>query len=258
MTRLQNAFAHRPALMPYLTLGYPDVETSLACVEAAANAGADIIELGVPFSDPLADGPAIQRSTQIALENGVTVKKCLEMTAELRKRGVTVPFLLMGYYNPIYTYGLANYARDAAQAGADGFIVPDLPLDEAEEFEAACNDNGLSLIPMLAPTSTPARIEKATRRTDGFIYLVSVAGITGERKSLPEGLKEFVARVRETASIPVAVGFGIGNPAQAAKVGAIADGVIIGSAVIRAAGSENPVEAVGTFVRDVKDALMVR
>jgi tryptophan synthase alpha chain len=258
MTRLETAFENRPALMPYLTLGYPDIETSLACIEAAAKAGADIIELGVPFSDPLADGPVIQRSTQIALENGVTVKKCLEMTAELRKRGLTVPLLLMGYYNPIFSYGLASYARDAAAAGADGFIVPDLPLDESADFDAACNENGLTLIPMLAPTSTPARIEKATRRTKGFIYLVSVAGITGERKNLPEGLRAFVARVRETASIPVAVGFGIGNPAQAAEVGTIADGVIIGTAVIRAAGSDTPVESVSTFVHSIKEALMVR
>ncbi len=258
MSRLNNAFTHRPTLMPYFTLGYPDPETSLACIQAATEAGADIIELGVPFSDPLADGPVIQRSTQIALENGMTVKKCLEMTAELRRRGVTVPLILMGYYNPIFSYGLAAFARDAATAGADGFIVPDLPIEESDDLEAACSQNGLALIPMIAPISTTARIEKATRKAHGFIYLVSVTGITGERKSLPEGLKAFINRVKESATIPVAVGFGIGNPAQAAEVGAIADGVIIGSAVIRAAGSEQPVEAVSTFVHSIKDALMVR
>lgn len=258
MSRIQTAFTHRPTLMPYLTLGYPTPEASLACIQAAAEAGADIIELGVPFSDPLADGPAVQRSTQIALDNGMTVKKCLEMTAELRKRGVTIPLILMGYYNPIFAYGVAAFAHDAAAAGADGFIVPDLPIEESEELEAACNEHSLALIPMIAPTSTPARIEKATRKATGFIYLVSVTGITGERKTLPEGLKAFIGRVKESATIPVAVGFGISTPTQAAEVGAIADGVIIGSAVIRAAGSEQPVEAVSTFVQSIKEALVVR
>jgi len=257
MNRIKNAFNKHPALMPYLTLGYPDPETSLDCVVASVEAGADIIELGVPFSDPLADGPAIQRSTQIALENGMTLKKCLGMTAELRRRGVAVPLLLMGYYNPIFAYGVAAYARDAATAGADGFIVPDLPLDEASELDSACNENGLTLIPMLAPTSTAKRIAKATSRKSGFIYLVSVAGVTGERSGVATGLREFVGRVKESASIPVAVGFGISTPAQAAEVGKIADGVIIGSAVIKAASGENPVEGVRSFIKSVKGALVV-
>ena len=181
MTRIQNAFNHRPALMPYLTLGYPTPELSLDCAQAAVEAGADSLELGVPFSDPLADGPAIQRSTQIALENGVTLKTCLEMTAELRRRGVNVPLLLMGYYNPIFSYGLTAYAKDAASAGADGFIVPDLPLEEAGDLDLAGAERGLALIPMLAPTSTAARIEKITGRKNGFIYLVSVAARAVDR-----------------------------------------------------------------------------
>ncbi len=255
MERIEKAFDNRSALMPYLTLGYPDPETSLACVQAAAEAGADLIELGVPFSDPLADGPTIQRSTQIALDNGMTAARCLEMTAELRRRGVSLPFMLMGYFNPILAYGIERYARDAADAGADGFIVPDLPMEEAGELESACEANGLAFIYMLAPTSTPERIEKVAARARGFIYLVSVAGITGERASLPEGLGEFVARVRQHAKAPVAVGFGISTPAQAAEVGKIADGVIIGSAVIKAAGGEAPVEGVREFVRGMKSAL---
>ncbi len=241
--------------MPYLTLGYPDPETSLACVQAAAEAGADVIELGVPFSDPLADGPAIQRSTQVALENGVTVAKCLEMTAELRRRGVAAPLLLMGYYNPIFAYGLARFAGDAASAGADGFIVPDLPLEEADELESECHKHRLSLIYMLAPTSTPDRIKKVTERASGFLYLVSVTGVTGERSGVAEGLREFVGRVKEMASVPMAVGFGISTPAQAAEVGQIADGVIIGSAVVKAASGERPVEGVREFVKRVKEAL---
>lgn len=241
--------------MPYLTLGYPNLETSLACIQAAVEAGADLIELGVPFSDPLADGPVIQRSTQVALENGITTRKCLELVAELRKRGVTIPLILMGYYNPIYAYGLAAYAREAANAGADGFIVPDLPLEEAADLEAASAENDLALIPMLAPTSTLARIEKATAHANGFIYLVSVTGVTGERSGMATGLKAFVGRVKESARVPVAVGFGISTPAQAAEVGKIADGVIIGSAVITAASGERPVEGVRDFIRSIHAAL---
>ncbi len=257
MTRLSSAFSRRPALMPYLTLGYPNLETSLACAQAAAEAGADLIELGVPFSDPLADGPVIQRSTQIALENGVTVKKCLELTAELRRRGVKIPFMLMGYYNPIFSYGVAAFVRDAAVAGADGFIVPDLPLEEAGEMENACQEYNVCLAPMLAPTSTPARVANVAARTsaDSFIYLVSVAGVTGERAALPAGLKEFVDRVKAAARAPVAVGFGISSPAQAAEVGQIADGVIIGSAVIKAASGERPVEGVREFVSSIRAAI---
>jgi tryptophan synthase alpha chain len=255
MSRIQTAFTRRPALMPYLTLGYPDFETSLACVQAATEAGADLIELGVPFSDPLADGPVIQHSTQVALENGITVKKCLAMTEELRRRGLTIPLILMGYYNPIFSYGLSRFVGDAATAGADGFIVPDLPLEEAGELEGECQARGLSLIPMLAPTSARERIAQATQRATGFIYLVSLTGVTGERQALPEGLKELVSRVKESAKVPVAVGFGISTPAQAAEVGAFADGVIVGSAVIRAAGSEEPIRNVKNFIKKIHEAL---
>jgi tryptophan synthase alpha chain len=255
MNRLQTAFEQRPALMPYLTLGHPGLDTSLDCVQAAVEAGADIVELGVPFSDPLADGPVIQRSTQIALENGMTVKKCLEMTEQLRQRGLRVPFMLMGYYNPIHAYGVDRFARDAASAGADGFIVPDLPVEESRELEAACQAHGLALAPMLAPTSTPGRIENAASRGAGFIYLVSVTGVTGEREGLPEGLREFVDRVKQKTRTPVAVGFGISTPAQAAAVGAIADGIIVGSAIVRAAGEARPTERVQAVVKAMKEAL---
>lgn len=241
--------------MPYFTLGYPDAETSLACIEACVEAGSDLIELGVPFSDPLADGPTIRHSAQRALENGITLARCLQMTTELRRRGVGVPLVLMGYFNPILSYGVLRFVQDAGEAGADGFIVPDLPMEEAGEMEADCAARGLALIHMLAPTSTPERIAAVTEQARGFIYLVSVTGVTGARDSLPEGLSEFVGRVKRQAKVPIAVGFGISTPEQAAEVARLADGVIIGSAVISIAGSEEPVNKVKEFVRQIKKRL---
>jgi len=243
------------ALMPYFTLGFPDRATSLDVVEAIAPYS-DLIELGVPFSDPLADGPTIQRSTQIALENGTTTADCLAMVRELRARGVNKPFMLMGYYNPILAYGIEAYVRDAAAAGADGFIVPDLPPEEADEFEQAAQAANLVLVPFLAPTSNPERIADIAPRAQGFIYLVSVAGVTGARTQVQSDLGEFVARVREQAQVPLAVGFGIGTPEQAAKVGGLADGVIVGSALVNAADkADAKAEAAGAFVASMQAGL---
>ena len=182
--------------MPYFTLGYPDIPTSEAVVRAIAAAGADLIELGVPFSDPLADGPTIQHSTQVALEQGMTLARGLALTSRLRAAGVTQPLLLMGYVNPILAYGVARYVADAAAAGADGFIVPDLPPEEAGELEAACRAHGLALVFLLAPTSTPERIAAVVSHATGFVYLVSLAGVTGARDQLPPDLAAFVGRVR--------------------------------------------------------------
>ena len=243
------------ALMPYFTLGFPDRATSLDVVEAIAPYS-DLIELGVPFSDPLADGPTIQRSTQIALENGTTTADCLAMVRELRARGIDKPFMLMGYYNPILAYGIDAYVRDAAAAGADGFIVPDLPPEEAAEFEQAAQAADLVLIPFLAPTSNPERIADIAPRAQGFIYLVSVAGVTGARTQVQSDLGAFVARVREQAQVPLAVGFGIGTPEQAAKVGQLADGVIVGSALVNVADkAEAKAEAAGAFVASLQEGL---
>jgi tryptophan synthase alpha chain len=243
------------ALMPYFTLGFPDRATSLDVVEAIAPYS-DLIELGVPFSDPLADGPTIQRSTQIALENGTTTADCLAMVRELRQRGVDKPFLLMGYYNPILAYSIEAYVRDVAEAGADGFIVPDLPPEEADEFEQAAQEAGLVLIHFLAPTSNPERITNVTARAQGFIYLVSLTGVTGARSQVQADLGDFVARVREQAQVPLAVGFGIGTPEQAAEVGALADGVIVGSALVNAADkAEAKAEAAGEFVASLQAGL---
>jgi len=243
------------ALMPYFTLGYPDAATSLEIIEAIAP-HSDLLELGVPFSDPLADGPTVQHSTQISLENGTTTASCLSMVHTLRQRGVQTPIMLMGYVNPILAYGEASYVQDAAKAGADGFIVPDLPPEEAEELDKLAANAGLSLIQFLAPTSNQQRIDKVTAKARGFVYLVSVAGVTGARSKVQTDLAGFVSRVRRHTAVPLAVGFGISTPKQAAKVGKIADGVIVGSALINAVdAAEDKVEAAVQFVKSLREAL---
>ena len=256
MNRIENAFKNKPIFMPYFPLGYPDLEISIDVIEALARNGADLIEVGLSFSDPLADGPVIQRATQVALENGITVKKSLEAVKELRKRGVDIPLVLMGYYNPMLAYGLEEFVRDAMDVGVDGFIVPDLPMEESDEFVGAMHASPLPLIQMLAPTTPPERMETIARNAKGFIYLVSVTGVTGERQSVSVGLGELIARVREHTSAPVCVGFGIGTPEQAKEVGKMADGVIVGTACVRTIGeSETPVETATQFAAEFRSAL---
>ena len=239
------------AFMPYMPVGYPSPELSPAIFHALVDAGADLIEIGVPFSDPLADGPTIQAATQRALEQGVVPADAFQLVRRLRDEGVRVPLILMGYVNPILAYGMARYVADAEAAGADGFIVPDLPPDEADEMEALAREHHLALIHLVAPTSTPERLALAARHSTGFLYLVSVAGVTGARDELPPYLTEFVGRVRAHTDLPLAVGFGIATPQQARQVAQLADGVVVGSALVRQAGSANPVED----VRDLASAL---
>ena len=254
MNRLESAFQNKPIFMPYFPLGYPDLETSVNVIEALAKNGADLIEVGLSFSDPLADGPVIQQATQVALEKGITVKKSLEAVKELRKRGVTIPLILMGYYNPMLAYGLEKFIRDAKEAGADGFIIPDLPLEEAEEFTSVAGE--LPLIQMLAPTSPDERMEAIARNAKGFIYLVSVTGVTGERREVSNDLGDLIARVRSHTSAPVCVGFGIGTPEQAKQVGQLADGVIVGSACVKViGGSEYPIATARDLARGFREAL---
>ena len=249
----------RAALMPYLTLGYPTPRLSLELVEAAVAGGADLVELGIPFSDPLADGPTIQRATHLALQQGMTVTRCLEMATELRARGVVVPLLFMGYLNPILAYGIEAFVQDSAQAGIDGFIIPDLPPEEADEIEVACRHSGLALVYLLAPTSTEERVALVAERSQGFVYLVSLVGVTGARDALPPGLVEFVGRVRQATETPLAVGFGISTPAQARRVGELADGVVVGSAILRLVEDEaavkQPARKVEDFVRSLRRGL---
>ena len=247
---------NRAALMPYVTLGYPDPETSLDVIEAIAGAGADLIELGVPFSDPLADGPTIQRSTQIALDQGINVARSLGMVAQLREQGVEQPLMLMGYINPILAYGVERFVDEATAAGADGFIVPDLPPEEAGEIEAACCAKSRALVYLLAPTSGPERMHLLAERTSGFLYMVSLAGVTGARADLPPHLSAFIQQVREVTSKPLAVGFGISTPEQARAVGELADGVIVGSALVNTvAQAQEPAQAAAAFVRSLRNAL---
>ena len=254
MNRIENAFKNKPIFMPYFPLGYPNLETSIDIIEALARNGADLIEVGLSFSDPLADGPVIQQATQTALEQGITVRKSLAAVKELRRRGVDIPLILMGYYNPMLAYGLEKFVHDALEAGTDGFIIPDLPAEESKEFEEVAGE--LPLIRMLAPTSSPERMERIAHNAQGFIYLVSVTGVTGERKSISEGLGNLIARVREHSSVPVCVGFGIGTPEQAREVGNMADGVIVGTACVRTIGGSNrPVEAAKELSKGFKAGL---
>ncbi|MBI5953363.1 MAG: tryptophan synthase subunit alpha [Chloroflexi bacterium] len=252
--RIDEAFKNKPIFMPYFPLGYPDLEPSIDVIEALAKNGADLIEVGLSFSDPLADGPVIQQATQVALEKGITVKKSLEAVKEIRSRGVTIPLILMGYYNPMLAYGLEKFIHDAREAGADGFIIPDLPLEEAEEFQSINGD--MPLIQMLAPTSPDERMESIARNAKGFIYLVSVTGVTGERREISNDLGNLIQRVRAHTSAPVCVGFGIGTPEQARQVGQLADGVIVGSACVKTIGaSQKPVETARQFAAEFRKAL---
>jgi tryptophan synthase alpha chain len=258
MNRIDRAFRNKPIFMPYFPLGYPELDTSIDVIESLAKHGADLIEVGLSFSDPLADGPVIQRATQVALQKGITVKKALEAVKKLRIRGVEIPLVLMGYYNPMLAYGLERFICDAVEAGADGFIVPDLPVEESQEFVSALSVNAIEapLIPMLAPTTPGDRMETIARNAQGFIYLVSVTGVTGERRSISEGLGELIARVREHTSVPVCVGFGISTPEQAREVGRMADGVIVGTACVKmVGGSETPVQTAGQFAARFQAAL---
>ena len=223
----------RATFMPFFTVGYPDLLTSIDVLQMLAGAGADALEIGMPFSDPLADGPTIQHASQVALENGTRISDCIAAVRTLRERGVDIPLVMMGYLNPLLAYGLERFVSDAASAGASGFIVPDLPPEEADEFKALCAAHGLGFVPLLAPNSTAARISEAAKMARGFLYLVSVTGVTGARDTLPPDLTDYIARVRAATELPLAVGFGISKPSQARQVAAHADGVIVASALIR-------------------------
>lgn len=246
----------RAALILYYPAGYPDYNTSLEVLEGLAQCGADLLEVGMPFSDPLADGPTIQNATQTALQQGMNTRRCLQMVRDLRLHGINTPVVLMGYLNPVLAYGLEQFVHDAHQAGADGIILPDFPPEESADFRNLCHSKGLALISLVSPTTPAERASQIARNTQGFLYLVSLTGVTGVRETLPAELEEFVARMRGIAHTPLAVGFGISTPQQARRVSRIADGVIIGSALIARVGeAANPVQAATTFAREMLTAL---
>jgi tryptophan synthase alpha chain len=244
---------HRAAFLPYYPIGYPTYEASLDAIRAMATAGVDGLEIGMPFSDPLADGPTIQAATQIALEQGITVRRCLQAVRDLRASGVQLPLLMMGYLNPLLAYGLDTFTRDARLAGADGLIVPDIPPEEAGQLAAACAREGLALVFFLAPTSSTERIALVGQRTTGFIYVVSIAGVTGARTQLPPDLTDFIARVRAQTDQPLVLGFGISQPEQARLMNGLVEGFIVGSALVKAGGTG--VEAVRVLASTLRRAL---
>jgi tryptophan synthase alpha subunit len=244
----------RTAFMPYVTGGYIDREDTVPILLAMEAGGADGIELGVPFTDPLADGATIQHANYVAVEHGISLKDCLGFVREARDKGLEAPVILMGYYNPVLAYGEERLAADAAAAGADGFILVDLPPEEASSFLAACRKHDLSFVPLVAPTTSGERIEKLAAVADAFLYCVSVTGTTGQRETLPEGLGEFLERVRKHSKLPLAVGFGISTREHVKAVGAMADAAVIGSAIIAtidAADGNRRAQRVREFVEDV-------
>jgi tryptophan synthase alpha chain len=245
--------AGRCALITYLTLGYPSPEDTLRLVPALQAGGADLIELGVPFSDPVADGPAIQRASLMALQQGVTPQGCLELTARLRESGVSVPLLLMGYYNPIHHYGVERYAQACVAAGADGLIVPDLPPEEAQPLREACLSRGLALVFLVAPTTGEARIARIAQASTGFLYVISRLGTTGAGQGPGPELADRLALVRRHARTPVAVGFGISRPEDARTLAAHTDGIIVGSAIVERA-TQGP-DALQAYVGALRAAL---
>jgi tryptophan synthase alpha chain len=263
VSRLASTFARlraegQRALVAYFTAGDPSLADTGRLVREAERRGADVVELGIPFSDPLADGPVVQRAGARALAGGATVGRILEMVATLRAEA-RLPIVLMTYYNPVLAFGLKAFARTAADAGVDGLIVVDLPPEESALLRAETTAAGLDVIHFVAPTSTPSRMRLIARASQGFIYLVSLTGVTGERQDLPPDLAAQVRALRLVTTMPICVGFGISRPEQAAAVGRLADGVIVGSAIVRLveerAGKPSLVDDVGRFIEALKAPL---
>jgi tryptophan synthase alpha chain len=257
MSRIASVFAqpNHKALIPYVTIGYPSIEATLAVVPLLADSGCDIVELGIPFSDPLADGATIQKASFKAIQNGVTPELCLEVAGKLSRK-VGVPLVLMTYFNPVFNYGIEEFGAACGDSGIDGLIIPDLPPEESIDLEAVTQRYGIDLIYLLTPSSTEERIRIVASRSRGFIYLVSVTGVTGVRDRLPSGLEAFAARVRRIASLPLCVGFGISTCEQARQVARIADGVIIGSRLIQLLEADNgTMIRLQDFIKELRDAL---
>ena len=255
MSNIAKAFQNGKAFIPFITCGDPDLETTAAAVREAAANGADLIELGIPFSDPTAEGPVIQGANVRALAGGVTTDKIFAFVKELRE-DVTVPMVFMTYANVVYSYGSERFLSTCRDIGIDGIILPDLPFEEKEEFLDVCRTNGVDLISLIAPTSEN-RIAMIAKEAEGFIYIVSSLGVTGVRSEITTDLSAIVKVIRENTDVPCAIGFGISTPQQAADMAALADGVIVGSAIIKileAKGKDAPAD-IGAYVKSMKDAI---
>ncbi|MBO6016761.1 MAG: tryptophan synthase subunit alpha [Oscillospiraceae bacterium] len=255
MNRIAKAFDHGKAFIAFITCGDPELNTTTECVRAAVRGGADLIELGIPFSDPTAEGPVIQSANARALAGGVTTDEIFDMVTELR-RDVTVPMVFMTYANVVYSYGTERFCERCVETGIDGMILPDVPFEEKEEFAPICRTHGLSFISLIAPTSEN-RIAMIAREAEGFLYIVSSMGVTGVRSEITTDIGAMVKLVREHTGIPCAVGFGISTPEQAGKMAALSDGAIVGSAIVRliAEHGQNAADEVFRYVRSMKQGM---
>lgn len=243
----------RSAFLPYFPIGYPTYDESLSAIEAMAEVGVDGFEIGVPFSDPLADGATIQDATQIALQNGTTVQLCLDAVQSLRAKGINQPMMLMSYANPLIAYGIERFVLSAKEAGADGLIIPDLPPEEADMFANICERESLALIFFLAPTSNEKRIKLVTEKASGFIYVLSLVGITGAREAMSTDLQAFIERIRAETDTPLVLGFGISKPEHVQKLHGLVNGLIVGSALVKAAKED--IEHVRSLAESLRQAL---
>ena len=255
MSNIKKAFENGKAFIPFITCGDPDLETTAKVVREAVKNGADLIELGIPFSDPTAEGPVIQGANIRALAGGVTTDKVFDLVRDLR-RDVTIPMVFMTYANVVFSYGAERFISTCKDIGIDGIILPDLPFEERDEFLPTCRKYGVDLISLIAPTSEN-RIAMIAKEAEGFIYIVSSLGVTGERSEISTDIGAMVKLIRENTDVPCAVGFGISTPEQAAKMSALSDGAIVGSAIIRIIEKhgKNAAESVGEYVKSMKDAM---
>lgn len=256
MSKIKTAFESGKAFIPFITCGYPDLETTGKIVRAMAANGADLIELGIPFSDPTAEGPVIQGANVKALANGITTDQIFDFVRKLR-RDVTIPLIFMTYANVIFSYGAETFIKTCAEIGMNGILLPDLPFEEKKEFQPICRQYGIDLISMIAPTSHE-RIAMIAKESEGFLYIVSSLGVTGTRSEITTDIEAIVNVVRENTDIPCAVGFGISTPEQAKKMADLSDGAIVGSAIIKqiTAHSKDAADAVGDYVKRMKAAIL--
>ncbi|NLO41192.1 MAG: tryptophan synthase subunit alpha [Ruminiclostridium sp.] len=255
MSRIKNAFGKEKAFIAFITGGDPNIETTARIIRATAAAGVDIIEIGIPFSDPIAEGPVIQAASARALAAGCTADKLFDMVKELRK-GIQIPLLFMTYANPVFAYGTDHFMKRCTECGIDGLIIPDTPYEERDEFAGACKQHGIELISMVAPTSADRTVQIG-KVAEGFLYCVSSLGVTGIRTNLTSEIASIISTLREVTDIPCAIGFGISTPEQAKQMAQYADGIIIGSAIVKiiAEHGENCIEPVADYVSQIKKAI---